>query len=78
MEVEKSRVVSNQKPVFLRYLFPITLISSILISGSTGYLAGQKAVGNSDSNLTEINTMKKQVNEARNHSLKVIETELPK
>lgn len=78
MEVEKSRVVSNQKPVLQRYLIPITIISSILISGSTGYIAIQIAVNNSVSDSTEIKTMKKQVNEARNHSLKVIETELPK
>jgi hypothetical protein len=78
MEVEKSRVVSNQKPVLQRYLIPITIISSILISGSTGYITSQIAVNNNVSDLTEIKTMKKQVNEARNHSLKVIETELPK
>jgi len=78
MEVEKSRVVSNQKPVLQRYLIPITIISSILVSGSTGYIASQIAVNNSVSDSTEIKTMKKQVNEARNHSLKVIETEMPK
>ena len=78
MEVEKSRFVSNQKQVFHKYLFPITIISSILISGSTGYLASQIVVNNSISDPAEINAMKKQVDEARNHSLKVIETELPK
>src|SRR5574342_20373 len=78
MEVEKSRVESNQKPALQRYLFPITMISSILISGSTGYLASKIAVNNSVSNPTEISNKKKEVNEARNHSLKVIETELPK
>lgn len=78
MEVEKSRVETNQKPMLQRYLFPITIISSILISGTTGYIASQIAVSNSVSKPTEINTMNKQVNEARNHSLKVIETELPK
>lgn len=78
MEVEKSRVESNQKPVLQRYLFPITIISSILISGSTGYIASQIAVNNSVGDTTETNSMKNQVNEARNHSLKVIETELPK
>jgi hypothetical protein len=78
MEVENSRVVSNQKPVLQRYLFPITIVSSMLISGTVGYIASQIAVNKSVSDSTEINTMKKQVNEARNHSLKVIETELPK
>lgn len=78
MEVENSRVVSNQKPVLQRYLFPITIVSSMLISGTVGYIASQIAVNNSVSDSTEINTMKKQVNEARNHSVKVIETELPK
>lgn len=79
MEVEKSsRVVSNQKPVLQRYLVPITIVSSMLISGSVGYIASQIAVKNSVSDSKEIMTMKKQVNEARNHSVKVIETELPK
>ena len=80
MEVEKERerAVSNQKQVFQRYLFPITITSSILISGSIGYLASQIAVHNSVGNTTELTTMKNQVNEARNNSLKVIETELPK
>jgi hypothetical protein len=78
MEVEKSRVVSNQKQVFQRYLFPITIISSILISGSIGYTASQIAIKNSVGDTSEINTMKNQVNEARNSSIKVIETELPK
>jgi hypothetical protein len=78
MEVEKSRVVSNQKQVFQRHLFPITIISSILISGSIGYTASQIAIKNSVGDTSEINTMKNQVNEARNNSIKVIETELPK
>lgn len=78
MEVEKSRVEANQKPMLQKYLFPITIISSMLISGSTGYLASQIAVNNSVSDPTESNIMKDQVNEARDHSLKVIETELPK
>jgi hypothetical protein len=78
MELEKTRVESNQKPMLQRYLFPITIISSILISGSTGYLASQVAINNSVSTSTETKTIKNQVNEARNNSLKVIETELPK
>ena len=78
MELEKERTFSNPKQVFPRYLFPITIISSMLISGSIGYTASQIVVNNSVADLTEINTMKNQVNEARNNSLKVIETELPK
>jgi hypothetical protein len=78
MEEEKSRVVSNQKQAFQRYLFPITIISSMLISGSIGYTASKIAVNNSVGHPTETNSMKNQVNEARNHSLKVIESELPK
>lgn len=74
----KERAVSNQKQVFQRYLFPITIISSMIISGSIGYKASQIVVNNSVGNTTEINNMKNHVNEARNNSLKVIETELPK
>ncbi|UGB33154.1 hypothetical protein [Metabacillus sp. B2-18] len=79
MEVEKKkRAVSNQKQAFHRYLFPITIISSMLISGLVGYTASQIVVNNSVGDPTELNTMKNEVNEARNNSLKVIEKELPK
>src|SRR4051812_631831 len=78
MEVEKERAVSNQKQVFQRYLFPITIISSMLILVLIGYTASQIVVHNSVGDPTELNTMKNQVNEARNNSLKVIEKELPK
>ncbi|EWG12308.1 hypothetical protein [Cytobacillus firmus] len=80
MEEERTRAVSNQKQVYQRYLFPITIISSIVISGSIGYTASKMAVSNSvgEGDPTELNTMKNQVNEAKNNSLKVIETELPK
>ncbi|MEH7495667.1 hypothetical protein [Neobacillus niacini] len=78
MELEKERAVSNQKQGLQRYLFPITIVSSILISGSIGYITSQIAVNNSVVDSTELNTMKNQVNEARNNSLKIIETELPK
>ncbi|MEW9053842.1 MAG: hypothetical protein AB2392_21975 [Neobacillus sp.] len=78
MEVEKERALSNLKQVFQKNLFPISIISSMLISGSIGYTASQIVVNNSVGNTAEINIMKKQVNEARNNSLKVIETEIPK
>jgi hypothetical protein len=84
MEVEKGRAVNNQKQVFQRYLFLITIISSMLISGLIGYTASQIVVNNSVGDPKERNTtteytgMKNQVNEARNNSLKVIDTELPK
>ena len=54
------------------------ILSSMLISGSIGYTASQIGVNTSVSDPTEIDTMKNQVNDARNNSLKVIETELPK
>ncbi|OOE14373.1 hypothetical protein [Fictibacillus arsenicus] len=84
MEVEKGRAVNNQKQVFQRYLFLITIISSMLISGLIGYTASQIVVNNSvgdpkeSNSTTEYSGMKNQVNEARNNSLKVIDTELPK
>lgn len=78
MEEQRTRAVSNQKQAFQRYLFPITIISSMLISGSIGYTASKIAISNSAGDPTELNTMKNRVNEAKNNSLKVIETELPK
>jgi hypothetical protein len=78
MELERARAVSNQKQEFQRSSFPITIFLSILISGVIGFTASQIAVNSSVGNATEINIMMNQVNEARKHSLKVIETELPK
>ena len=78
MESENKRTLSKQTPIFRKYLFPITIISSMLISGSIGYAASQMVVSNNVGDAAEIYAMKKQVNEARNNSLEVIETELPK
>ncbi|MBM7660417.1 prefoldin subunit 5 [Bacillus mesophilus] len=78
MELEKEKSISNPKQVFQRYLFPIAIISSILISGSIGFTASQLGVNNSVGNQAEIKAMQNRVNEARNNSLKVIEAELPK
>ena len=75
MEPEKRRAKSSPKQSLQRYLFQITIISSILISGSVGYTASQIAINNSPS---DSHTMKNQVTEARNDSVKVIETEIPK
>lgn len=78
MEPEKKRAKSSPKQLFQRYLFPITIISSILISGSVGYTASRIAVNNSSRNSAEMNTTENQITEARNESIKVIETEIPK
>ena len=78
MEREKKRDKSSPKQSLQRYLFPITIISSILISGSVGYTASQIAINNSSSDFAEINTTENQITEARNESIKVIETEIPK
>lgn len=78
MEQEKMRVRSNTKQSLRRYLFPITMVSSILISGSVGYAASQLAVNNSGSDSSEMKTMKNQVTETRTESIKVVETEIPK
>ena len=78
MEPEKKRAKSSPKQSLQRYLFPITIISSILISGSVGYTAGQMAINNNSSDSAEIHTMKNQLTENRNDSIKLIETEIPK
>ena len=75
MEPEKKRAKSSPKQSLQKYLLPITIISSILISGSVGYTASQLAINNSSS---DSGTMKKQVTEAKNDSVKLIETEIPK
>lgn len=78
MEPEKKRAKSSPKQSLQRYLFPITIISSILISGSVGYIASQIAINNSSSDSAEISAMKNQLTENRKDSIKVIETEIPK
>lgn len=78
MELEKKRAKSSPKKALQRYLFPITIISSILISGSVGYTASRMAVNNSASDGAEMHTMKNKMTEASNESIKVIETEIPK
>lgn len=78
MELEKKRTKSGSKNAFQRYLFPITIISSILISSSIGYAASQIAINNNANDSAEINAMENQVTEARNESVKVIEAEIPK
>lgn len=78
MEMEKKRANSNPKRALQRYLLPITIISSILISGMVGYAASHIAINNQASDSAEINAMENEVTEARNESIKVIEAEIPK
>ncbi|MGI2328414.1 hypothetical protein [Planococcus sp. YIM B11945] len=77
MELEKKRIKPSPKKKLQRYLFPITIISSILISGSIGYTASRIAVNNSGNESVEIHAMKNQMTEARDNSLKVVEKEIP-
>lgn len=65
MEPEKRRANSSSKQPFQRYLLPITIISSILVSGVVGYMASNIAINNSSNDSVEMNAMKNQVNEAK-------------
>lgn len=78
MDMENKRAKSGPKKAFQKYLFPITIISSILISSSIGYAASQMAISNNASDSAEINAMENEATQARNESIKVIETEVPK
>ncbi|MFC3210805.1 hypothetical protein [Planomicrobium okeanokoites] len=78
MHMQNKRAKSGPKKAIQKYMFPITIISSIFISGVVGYGASQLAISNNASESAEINAMEKEVIEARNESIKVIETELPK
>lgn len=78
MELEKTRAKSSPKKALQRYFFLITIITSILISGMVGYVASQIAISNNASDTAEINALENQVTEARNESIQVIETEIPK
>jgi hypothetical protein len=78
MELQDESSKSNLKQKLGKYLIPISVASLLLLSGSIGYTASQMAVSNSGGDQLELSTMKKQVNEARDNSIKVVETELPK
>lgn len=78
MEPEKKRANSNSRQSFKRYLLPITIFSSILVSGVVGYTASNIAISNSSKNFVEMSAMKNQVNEAKQDSIQIIETEMPK
>lgn len=78
MEPEKRRANSSSKQPFQRYLLPITIISSILVSGVVGYMASNIAINNSSNDSVEMNAMKNQVNEAKQDSIQIIESEMPK
>lgn len=78
MEPEKRRANSSSKQPFQRYLLPITIISSILVSGVVGYMASNIAINNSSNDSVEMNAMKNQVNKTKQDSIQIIETEMPK
>lgn len=78
MELEKKRAKSESKKRFRKYLFPAIITSSILVSGSIGYAASRMAIDSNASDSAEMHIMKNQITEARNESIKVLETEIPK
>lgn len=78
MQLQDQSPKSTLKQILGKYLLPITITSSVLISGTIGFTASQIVVSNSVGDQLELSTMQKQINEARNNSLKVIETEIPK
>ena len=78
MDSEKKRANSNSKQPIQRYLLPIIIISSILVSGVVGYTASNVAINNSSKDSAEMNAMKSQVNEAKQDSIQIIEAEMPK
>lgn len=75
LENKRSKISPNQK--LQKYLFPIIIIGSVLISGSIGYTASQITAKNSVSESSEVNLIKKQATGARNEAIIAIETEIP-
>lgn len=72
---KRFKISPNQK--LQKYLFPIIIIGSVLISGSIGYTASQITVKNGEGHSSEVNLIKKQVTGARNEAIIAIETEIP-
>ncbi|WP_227394998.1 hypothetical protein [Jeotgalibacillus aurantiacus] len=78
MDQEKKRSKSTGKQVFPKYLFIITIIISILVSGSVGYATSRVVINASDREASEMKLLKEDMMKARTDSIKVIETEVPK
>lgn len=78
MNLENKRSKPSSNLTLQKYLIPISIVLSILISGSVGFTASQVAINNSANDSSEGNLMKKQTVEARNEAIKAIETEMPK
>ena len=78
MESEKTRTeMSSKKSIWERYLVPITIVSSIVVSGVVGYSASQWGEKSFASDSGEVEEMKEEMTKARNQSLEVIEAEIP-
>lgn len=85
MESENKRTEEKSKNSILRnYLLPITLISSIVVSGLVGYASshwGQETAvsdsGEMESAKQELALMKEEMTQAREESLTIIEAEIP-
>ncbi len=78
MESEKTRLeMSSKKSIWEQYLFPITIVSSIVVSGVVGYSASQWGEKSFASDSGEVEEMKEEMTKARNQSLEVIEAEIP-
>jgi len=60
-----------------QYLIPITLVSSIVVSGLVGYSASQWNERSFASSSAEVDDLKEDMTKARNESLEVIEKEIP-
>lgn len=71
------RSKSNSNLTIQKYLIPITIALSVLISGSIGYIASQIAVRNNSVDSSEITLMNKQLVVTRNKAITVIEAEVP-
>ncbi|PJK16109.1 hypothetical protein CQS04_09330 [Chryseomicrobium excrementi] len=78
MESEETRLeMSSKKSIWEKYLFPITIVSSIVVSGVVGYSASQWGERSFASDSGEVEEMKEEMTKARNQSLEVIEAEIP-
>lgn len=79
MELEKKRLEKgSRKSIWEKYFFPITLTSSILVSGVVGYGTSQWGERSYASNAVEVENMNEEIAEARDASIRIIEAEIPK
>ncbi|WP_074033986.1 hypothetical protein [Exiguobacterium sp. AT1b] len=77
MESKKDSLTRKRTSMFQRYVFPITLISSLVVSGSVSYVVSELNQSESEKVFADEASQKK-IEQMQQDSLNIIEQETPK